>query len=239
MAERTSSQLDWEQGYLDKVQRINEILHQEQLSLLQLRSQAVVSDTGTLSKLINGVKNFFTGDAGTDAVAGEYSLPSTIKVATVSGGKITIPTGQRTPYHKARDLAAKESNYAGFRSISEDMYTFPGIEEENIFAPDFIPILALIHTKVSSALGVDKIKLNSGTRKKAIDVEWDAHMGGYAIDMGLTGKDRYTAADICWELGLRGVAVGQTFIHVDAGPDPVVGWNYTGVPTYRGPSSAR
>lgn len=239
MADRSQEQLDWESGYLTKVERIQEILHQERMAIQQANSQPVYGPTPPAGSQTSTPSASLPSSVVTNTVAGNYSLPSTIKVASIAGGHVTIPTGQRTPYHQARDVAAQNSKYAGFQSISESMYTFPNCEEENMFSPDFIPILTYMYQKIAPALGVDKIKLNSGTRKKPVDVEWDAHMGGYAVDMGLTGDDRYTAADICWEMGLRGVAIARTFVHVDAGPDPVVGWSYSGIPAYRGPGSAR
>lgn len=232
MAKREETQLQWEDAYLSKLERINKIIYSEKLALMQMNAATVFPGQ-------SGSPVPPSGNAISSSVVGNFSLPSTIKVASISGGQIAIPTGSRTEYHKARDIAAKNSSYAGFQSINEDMYSFPNCPEENMFAPDFIPILILMHTKIAPALKVDKIKLNSGTRKTPIDVEWDAHMGGYAVDMGLTGNDRYVAADICWGLGLRGVAIGNTFVHVDAGPDPIVGWGYGSVPVYRGPGSKR
>ncbi len=233
--QRTDYQLDWEKKYLENVDRINQILYNEKVSIDRLTETFPVTPTPDNN---NGLRS--SSDVSpANIVAGNYTLPDTIKTAYISGGHVIIPTGSRTPYHQVRDLAAQASKYAGFQSINEDLFTFPDCPEENYFAPDFIPILILMHSQIAPALGIDKIILNSGTRKKPIDVKWDSHMGGYAVDMRLYKDDRYTAADICWELGLRGVAVANGFVHVDAGPDPVSGWGYPSVPIYRGPGSPK
>lgn len=235
MGDLTQAQLDWQAQYLAKVSRIRQILGFEQEALKHFNGKKVDKNT-VLNSDSGSTPSAYSSTSG--GKAGTFVPPNSIQLPSVSTGKIIIPTQDRAMYHRVRDIAAKESNYAGFQAISEDLYHFAH-PEQNYFAPDFIPILLLIHQKVSPAIKKDKITISSGSRKEPEDKDYDAHMGGYGVDISLSGNDRYVLADICWGLGLRGIGVAKTFVHVDAGPDPIVGWGYSGVPIYRGPGSAR
>ena len=44
-------------------------------------------------------------------------------------------------------------------------------------------------------------------------------------------------ADTAWLLGIRSIAIGPRFVHLDVGPESV--WGYDNLPVYRGPGSIK
>jgi hypothetical protein len=238
MAERYKTRIAWEDNYINKV---NQLADLTAIQIQDLQNAALLANnTGTIPGENPGVATSLGVISNIDMpeiTNYNFDLPSNIKPAYITSGRIQIATGiRRSDYHSARIRSAKQTKCAGFKPVSKDMFTFVNPAQNN-FAPDFAAILPLMYQAIAPKIKASKLTINSGYRSQPIESQNSAHMCGCAVDIGLTGENRYIAADACWELGLRGVAVGNTFIHVDCGPDPVVGWNYSGLPTYRGPSS--
>lgn len=265
MEERNSIQLAWEEKYIKKVQFWNEVddLIAKDKKRPKEKKSGRTSKTASSSDIslesqdaMRGQVGFVppansnvtsTGDRvlkrgshGTFEVSSEdFILPSEIVLARISGDRVTLPKTNRKTYHRARVIHTQQSKAAGFMSISEDLYYFrKDIADENIFAPDFIPILLTLHEKIKSEFPNEKVQVNSGYRwwVEDKDTPYDAHMCGCAIDIGCSGKTRYVVADAAWEMGLRGIAVANSFVHIDCTPDGG-GWTYGNVPKYRGPES--
>lgn len=239
MAERSSSKIKWEQDYLEKVNYISEIASSE-VEGVQNRKVLAAASTSAVTG-ISSTDPDFIGPLQTDVVTAtvdlsSITLPKNMKPAYLTGNTVTIPTGGRKDYHKARIMAARQSNFAGFVPISTEQFYFVH-PKQNTFAADFANILPLLYQVIAPKIGVKKIQVNSGFRHDPVQSQWSPHMCGIAIDIGSTGQERYTIADAAWSLGLRGVAIGKSFVHIDCGPDPISGWSYPGVAKYRGPSS--
>ena len=166
-----------------------------------------------------------------------FVIPPGIKLVTISGGRVYPPSGSRSEVHRKRIEAALASNYKGFVSVDTDKFHFLNGQKQNKFAPDYAQILYLLYDALVRAGFIkagQKIQVNSGLRTKVDgDSKWSAHRCGCAVDIGCTGKDRYLVANTAWGIGLRGIAVGRTFVHVDCGPEGH--WSYPGVPKYMGP----
>lgn len=239
MAERTDRRIQFEDDYVEDVNEAARILayniQQMELVASLANSQDVVPGVNS------GITSNIIGPPDLSAVSPQIpfsmQIPTNIKTAYISGGRVVIQTGmKRSDYNGARIQAVKHTNGAGLIPVSKDLFTFSH-PEQNTFAPDFAAILPQLHARITAKLGVKKLNINSGFRTKPIQSKTSPHMAGIAVDFGATGQDRYTIADTAWEMGLRGVAIGQTFVHIDCAPDPISGWGYPGVPIYRGPSS--
>jgi hypothetical protein len=264
---RNDQQIAWEEKYVERVkfwQEVDLLIQEDQAAIDAASSsssdnqQSVIGNVGTVVTnlpppgdyaTLSGNQTLYDAKGGKiDVVSGDFQLPSSIQLAGVVNGKVILPTGtRRSEYAKIRVNAAYASKAAGFMSMSEDMFVWdPGNEDENIFAPDFVPILALLHANIKHLFPNNKVKANSGYRwwNETKGLEYSMHEAGCAIDIGTRNPKTnapdlsrcYQVADVAWELGLRSVFVGKTFVHIDLGPDGG-GYKYDGVPKYRGPES--
>jgi hypothetical protein len=265
--ERNKIQLAWEEDYINKVNFWHEVdllVMQDRAAVSAASSSnanpvAQLSMTGNAPSTVVNLQDMsaYATLAGTqtlndsqggrkEIVAGTFTVPENIQPVTISGGKVNIPKGiTHREYAKARVTHTEKTKAAGFMAISTDLYTFaPGAEEGNVFAPDFIPILVLLHSKIVHLWKSGKVKANSGYRwwNETDGVEYSFHEAGCAIDIGTRDPDgsintsrSYAVADAAWELGLRDVHVAQSFVHIDLGPDGG-GYSYN-LPKYRGPES--
>ena len=178
------------------------------------------------------------------AIAGGFIVPAESSLISIVGGKVQIPS-QRGRHFKSRVEMAKKSNYAGFVQLPTDKFHFVesvggSASKQNNFAPDFADIALLIYdalVQVGYIKPGGKIQVNSGFRRGAVNGITSAHMCGAAIDIGTPrgSKDRYLIADTLWGLGLRTIAIGMGFVHVE--PFGEYHWAYPGVPKYMGPGS--
>lgn len=230
--QRTDKQLAWETEYLNKLQRFAEI-------------DAMLDQTYTSFDESQGGQLYVPSSSNIAINRGTYALAEEIPLARIEGDKVIIPSGMnRKEYQKARKEYAQRTQGQGMKPISAEMYSWTSAcsdpVRENMFAPDFHAILTMMYGKIIPLYegSVTKIPLNSGYRWWIIDVDNDPHMGGMAVDIHASGDMRYKIADVCWMMGLRGVGVGRTFVHVDCSIDGG-GWGYDPVPKYRGPGSPR
>jgi hypothetical protein len=218
MADRTSGQIQWENNYKDELKLISEVRADK------LRSAISAGNDGSNSNVT---------DINTDlTLAGDTSIPSFIPTASIVQSKVVLPVIERKEHQRQLYNYVKQMTATGFAHLDETKFEFSYIQE-NMFLPSWVSIMYLVHTKASSVLGIQKLHINSGLRTEPEGSGIDGHMAGIACDIKMSGSDRYTFADLCWGLGLRGIGVGQTFVHIDGGPE--AHWNYPGVPTYQGP----
>lgn len=272
--QRTSKQIAWEDAYVKKIAFLEQLRYKEEQMIALLGLNEDPASLPDEDEEDNVGKDFvkFMGDADeflksndagkdpskfknvsdTDVLAfwknkeKSFALPSKLPMAQLTAdGKVIIPTGiGRQDYQKARKDITHKTKGAGFVSVDEDLFTFSN-PEQNIFAPDFAAILYVVHEKVTKALKIDKLHINSGFRAKeeadpdGKKAKQGPHMSGMGVDIKASGDNRWKLADTCWAMGLRGIAIGNTFVHVDSSCDPVTGWSYSGNPIYRGPNTKR
>lgn len=178
------------------------------------------------------------------ATAGGFIVPSESPLVPIVGGKVQIPS-TRGRSIESRIQAGQKSSYAGYMKLPTDKFWFVesvggSAAVQNNVAPDFYEICLLLYDaleKVGYVKPGEKIQINSAFRKNAVDGYRGLHMCGCAIDIGTPSgsKDRYLIADTAWGLGLRSIAIGKSFVHVDCAAE--AHWSYPGVPTYRGPGT--
>lgn len=184
------------------------------------------------------------GDLEGRAIAGGFVVPNESSLIPIVGGKVQIPN-VRGRHFKSRIEMGKKTNYAGYVKLPTDKFWFvesvSGPEAiQNNFAPDFADTCLLIYdtlVQVGIVKSGGKLQINSGFRKNPVKGIQSAHMCGSALDIGTArgSKDRYIIADALWGLGLRTIAVGTGYVHVEHFGE--YHWSYDGLPTYRGPGS--
>ena len=180
------------------------------------------------------------------ALSSGFVIPSAAPLVPIVMGRVKPPTGNRANFNRARINAAKNSRYAGFVRLDTSKFYFTGSGGEaaqNRFAPDFAAIMYLVYDALVNANFVkagEKIRINSGLRANPVAssdgtvATSSPHMGGIAVDIGAQGADRYKVADACWGLGIRAIAIGNSFTHIDCGV--AQSWKYGSIPKYTGPS---
>jgi hypothetical protein len=178
------------------------------------------------------------------ATAGGFVIPAESPLVPIVGGKVQIPSSRGRKVEARVDMGIK-TNYAGYMKLPTDKFSFVesvggSAAVQNNVAPDFYEICLLIYDALQQVGYVKpggKIQINSAFRKNPVDGYRGLHMCGCAIDIGTArgSKDRYLIADTAWGLGLRSIAIGQGFVHIDCAGE--YHWSYPGVPTYRGPGT--
>ena len=244
--------------YLTHLDKIHEVIDDRKdfLGTKSFKTDAELDLEEFIAALGSGMNSSMTGSSSVSsdydnqatlqgkATAGGFVVPSESSLIPIVGGKVQIPN-TRGRHFKSRIEMGKQTNYAGYVQLPKDKFWF--VESvggsatlQNNFAPDFADICLLIYGTLSQ-VGIVKpggrLQINSGFRKNPVKGIQSAHMCGAALDIG-TGrgsKDRYIIADALWGLGLRTIAIGTSFVHVE--PFGEAHWGYDGIPTYRGPGS--
>lgn len=242
---RTTEQIDWEEKYVSKVELFKQI---EPVFTARMNRLRALFDGSLASSLPNSVSaaNVSPSDIDYPSVGSlDGVAPDNLQVAQIVGGLVQPPSAKnRTEYNKARLEYANSTKKAGFITMDTDMFYFDtriGGKEQNQFSPEFAQILYMLHPKIKHLWKNGKVYVNSGYRKNPASdsqgrtVEYSAHRWGGAVDIGCFKDDRYVVADAAWNLGLRAVFVGRTFVHIDCGPPAF--YSYEDIPTYKGPSS--
>lgn len=240
----TDKQQQWLQDYKDRLQLLAQI-DADRAPKQNLFYQALLggsttstTSTATSSSMVtvdNTSSIISTGSNGTvvHTPNGDITVPSSIPSATIRNGSVVLPSGvERKGQQQQLYGLVNMMNPSGFAHLSEDKFVF-SYPQENMFMPHWVSIMNLVYEKAASVMGISKLHINSGLRTQPEGSGIDGHMAGIACDVGLSGQDRYTFADMCWGLGIRAIGVGQTFVHIDAGPEGH--WDYPPVPTYYGP----
>ena len=120
----------------------------------------------------------------------------------------------------------------------------PRFTGEGYVRKDFAYYLDVLHDQVAPKLGVKKLFIGSSFRSNSWNVNHvyagkspvvvnSPHCCGLAVDICVTGNDRYILADTAWNMGFGGIAVGSDFVHIDLSGRAT--WDYPPVPEYKGP----
>jgi len=178
------------------------------------------------------------------------------------GGQITLPSGSR--HSNAASMVKYIESVGGikgdrsmFGPINRNKFTLAGLNDQelrnngNWLRLDMIAYLEELHRRVSSKIGVSKLQINSAYRSTRVNydlysnqirngltskrVYWDTHMAGMAVDISAFGMDRSIIADEAYKMGFGGIAIGNSFVHIDCNTKSY--WNYSGLKTYRNPNN--
>jgi beta-N-acetylglucosaminidase len=145
----------------------------------------------------------------------------TIQIASISGGRILLPTTDRSTNQKEMYGLINKIGVEQLTSLDSKYFSFPNGQQSNLFFPHFVNIMYILHQTLAPLLGVDKIIATSGLRTKIIDVEkktsmkLSPHMCANSIDLSANLNNRLLIADTAYGLGFRGIGVGKRHVHVD------------------------
>jgi len=143
--------------------------------------------------------------------------------ATISNQAIIPPNEDRLVFLNNRLEAL---DYKNLVTAPNDIFIHQGGPIENLYDETSLQAFYLLKQK----LGYSTLRIVRGfdiTRQDS------SHSLGIAIDLYVgTPEEAIFVADTAFSIGFRAIAIGPHFVHVDTGP--ACGWNYEGLPAYRG-----
>lgn len=165
---------------------------------------------------------------------------------TLKNGHITPPgnASTRISYNTAHAKATRANNGADLVPLPSDKFIYVGntAHGKGYVNKYYLNALLLIYNQMqkNNMLIGSKMKISSAFRTIKPETgaaDNGAHGWGGSVDIATSGLSQSVKlADICWGIGFRGIGVGKTFVHVDAGPPGV--WSY-GYGKYSGPGSIK
>lgn len=107
--------------------------------------------------------------------------------------------------------------------------------------------LGALWDKCHKELGLSKIQINSGYRdvhynwnnvygQSPSGTLWSMHVGACAVDIGVSGKNRWIVAKTAEDLGFGMIYIGKNFVHLDIGPWARLEDPQKGAPKYWSPT---
>lgn len=103
---------------------------------------------------------------------------------------------------------------------------------ENLYSPEAAKLFKLLKAK----LNYKQIVVVRGYDPDVSNTS--SHSIGIAMDIYIeTAAEAIRVADMAYRIGIRSIAIGPKFVHVDAGPP--ASWGYGNLPIYRGPGTVK
>lgn len=174
-----------------------------------------------------------------------YEIPNVVSYPE----RIIIPGMDRKKYQKLAMNYAESVDVTKSPLFSLLDETFFDIVDQGFKGNGYVRVdlefyLNELLSLCSSSLGLKKLTIGSSYRTKKINdqiyrdaqqaiPETGPHIGGLAVDICAQGEARYIIADHAWEMGFGGIAIGNTFVHIDIAPKSY--WNYGNIGTYKNP----
>ena len=187
----------------------------------------------------------------------ELSTPYTGEIPTyvnMAGVPIVLPNKSRSEYQRAAcesifgtDIT-RNPNFTQLNPQHWDVEIHENNPGDGYIRKELAYYLELLYNLMAGKLGVTRLTVCSSFRNQQYNtalydkliaqdgrkrVNYSAHMAGLAVDITLTGNDRYRLADAAWNMNFGGIAIGKTFVHLDLSSRGT--WTYPGVPEYKGP----
>lgn len=206
---------------------LNPILLEYTRKVLDARAEDIKRAERRLNNTSQGTESPPSGS--TNSVAGaKFTSPQ-------GGGNVVLPIGNRQEYQK---MMLEILDTSKLIPVNSSYISFTNGASQNFFQPDFARHLEKFALVVTQRLGTKQIVISSGYRDPAHNQavggkKYSDHMLGIAVDIASSGNPRYTIADLAFYYGFGGIAIGQTFVHIDTSVRTF--WAYPGVPKYTGP----
>lgn len=208
----------------------------------------------------NTLADYNSGGSGTDDTSSpplDFTEDSSIPDVKTYPEKIKLPTGDRGAFNdkwKKYIVDAGGPNkaplYTQLNSTKFDVCIHKNNKCDGWVRKDFAHYLEVLHSRVAKKIGVKKLYIMSGYRTPKYNSGMSGssnpggggaakspHMAGIAVDITVSGKNRYIVADEAWEMGFGGIAYGTNFVHLDIGPKGYWGYPETGYRIYKNPTS--
>ncbi|WP_368532309.1 glucosaminidase domain-containing protein [Cytobacillus horneckiae] len=140
-------------------------------------------------------------------------------------------------YIRERYVADRKSSRSFIEKIdysplpSNEFYHLAGAHE-NYYSKEARQAFLILKNK----LGYSKLLVTRGYDPRIENTS--SHSIGIAMDIFVSNPvEAITIADTAWLMGIRAIAIGPNFVHVDVGPEAT--WGYENLSVYQGPGTMR
>lgn len=133
------------------------------------------------------------------------------------------------PDRKQSQLFIQKVDYA---PLPVNEFVHLGGAHENYYSKEARQLFLLLKNK----LGNKQIIVSRGYEPNSND--FSSHSVGIAMDVYAgSPQEAIRIADTAWLLGVRSIAIGPNFVHIDVGPESV--WGYDNLAVYKGPGTVK
>lgn len=157
-----------------------------------------------------------------------YEVP----LGKMKSSTFIAPKYIRNQYVADRKQSQSFVEKVDYAPLPSNEFIHMGSPSENYYSSEARELFMYLKDR----LGYDQLVVSRGYEPESGDNS--SHSVGIAMDVYVATPDEaIRIADMAWLLGIRSIAIGPKFVHVDAGPEAV--WGYENLAVYRGPGSVK
>jgi hypothetical protein len=183
------------------------------------------------SELPNDYVISFTGP-NADEQQNLHNYSYQVPLGKMKGPDFMAPKYIREKYVVDRKQSQLFLDKVGYAPLPSSEFIHLGGAQENYYAKDARELFMLLKNR----LGNRQLVVSRGFEPEPGD--YTSHAVGIAMDIyAATPEEAIRIADTAWLLGIRSISIGPKFVHVDAGPESV--WGYDNLAVYRGPGTVK
>ncbi|MFE4029160.1 transglycosylase SLT domain-containing protein [Priestia sp. YIM B13551] len=161
------------------------------------------------------------------------SLSYQVPVGVVKGDYFRAPKSLRDTYVEDRKQSKLFIELTNYAPLPTNEFIHLSGPQENYYAPEAREVFKLLRNR----LGYGQMVVTRGF-EPLVDSNDSSHSVGIAMDIyAPTAQEALRIADTAWLLGVRSIAIGPKFVHVDTGPEAT--WGYDNLAIYRGPGTIK
>lgn len=160
------------------------------------------------------------------------STTPSIPVGEIVGDTFVAPIYTRSVYVYEKKLSEQFRKKENYVSLPPDEFIHMAGPHENFYTAEAAKLFQLLKMK----LNYKQMVITRGFEPNKDNTS--SHSVGIAMDIYAgTAVEAINIADTAFQIGVRSIAIGPKFVHIDAGPP--ASWNYDGFPSYRGPGTLK
>lgn len=158
-----------------------------------------------------------------------YNVP----VGKMKGNYFSTPKYTRDKYIEDRKTSKLFVSKQGYAPLPAHEFIHLAGPQENYYPKEARDVFLLLKQRI----GLRQVIVVRGYEPMSSNNE-SSHTVGIAMDIqAKTPEEAIRIADTAWLLGIRSIAIGPRFVHLDVGPESV--WGYDSMPVYRGPGTIK
>ncbi|MGG1071154.1 transglycosylase SLT domain-containing protein [Priestia megaterium] len=156
-----------------------------------------------------------------------------VPIGYLKGNYFYPPKYLREKYVEDRKLSDLFVNLTNYSPLPSNEFIHISGAQENFYSQEARQVFLLLKQR----LGYKQMMITRGFEPEGNNNE-SSHSVGIAMDIYVdSAKEAIRIADTAWLLGIRSIAIGPKFVHVDVGPESV--WGYDKLGIYRGPGTLK
>lgn len=180
--------------------------------------KATESSTATLSEMT----------VESEATEINHSVP----IGKINGMRFSAPKYVRGIYVHERKQSNEFRAREGYMPLPAHEFIHLNGPQENYYAPEALKLFSILRDR----LGYKQLIVVRGYEPDTENSS--SHSLGIAMDIYVeTPEEAIKIADTAWGMGIRAIAIGPKFVHVDAGPEAT--WGYDNLAVYHGPGTVK